>query len=343
MLEAAVYVVSSFWFGALHAATPGHGKTVAAAYLVGARGRVVDAITLGVVVTLSHTLGIVVFGAVASLSSAALLPTVLEPYFLLGTGLLIVVIGAGMLRDQSAWLLARLRRAATRRGTRDERPKTRGEEGVRSEVLGVRGRGFLPLGPNTQHLTPRTQSGTRHPHVGSHQRHGHPHARVAALQRTPSEAGVSGDARPPGGMLAGELGGHEHAADGRHRHGFWGHRHSHAEVAAIQGRPPSFGLLVALGVAGGVMPDPGALAVLLSALASGRLVLGLLTVLVFSLGFAAVLVLVGVIAGKAGALLLERIAASDWVGWLQMASAGVIAVYGIVLTLGALRAIGGLA
>ena len=35
MLEGTLYVLSSFWFGALHAATPGHGKTVAAAYLVG--------------------------------------------------------------------------------------------------------------------------------------------------------------------------------------------------------------------------------------------------------------------------------------------------------------------
>ena len=47
MFEALLYTVSSLWFGALHAATPGHGKTVAAAYLAGARGRLVDAITLG--------------------------------------------------------------------------------------------------------------------------------------------------------------------------------------------------------------------------------------------------------------------------------------------------------
>src|SRR4030095_14710818 len=53
------YLVSSFWLGALHAATPGHGKTIAAAYIVGARGRPVDALVLGIFVTLSHTSGIV--------------------------------------------------------------------------------------------------------------------------------------------------------------------------------------------------------------------------------------------------------------------------------------------
>ena len=37
MKEVLFYVASSFWAGAVHAATPGHGKTIAAAYLVGAR------------------------------------------------------------------------------------------------------------------------------------------------------------------------------------------------------------------------------------------------------------------------------------------------------------------
>ena len=39
MAEALVLLVSSYWLGAVHAATPGHGKTIAAAYIVGARGR----------------------------------------------------------------------------------------------------------------------------------------------------------------------------------------------------------------------------------------------------------------------------------------------------------------
>src|SRR5215213_10720168 len=100
MLEAAFYLASAFWLGALHAATPGHGKTVAAAYLVGARGRVVDAITLGVVVTLAHTGGIVVFGILGTLSSSAMLPRQIEGYLALATGLLIVGLGLWMLWSQ---------------------------------------------------------------------------------------------------------------------------------------------------------------------------------------------------------------------------------------------------
>ena len=70
MRELVFYIVSSFWAGAVHAATPGHGKTIAAAYLVGARGKPIDAVILGVFVTLSHTSGIVLVGVLASLGSA---------------------------------------------------------------------------------------------------------------------------------------------------------------------------------------------------------------------------------------------------------------------------------
>src|SRR5262249_60353084 len=42
-------------FGAVHALTPGHGKTLVAAYLVGERGTVWHAFVLGLVTTLTHT------------------------------------------------------------------------------------------------------------------------------------------------------------------------------------------------------------------------------------------------------------------------------------------------
>src|SRR5262245_59194133 len=38
MREALLYLLTSFWLGAVHAATPGHGKTIAAAYIVSAKG-----------------------------------------------------------------------------------------------------------------------------------------------------------------------------------------------------------------------------------------------------------------------------------------------------------------
>ena len=49
-----------FW-GAAHALSPGHGKTIVTAYLVGQRGTPRHAALLGLIVTVTHTIG--VFGA----------------------------------------------------------------------------------------------------------------------------------------------------------------------------------------------------------------------------------------------------------------------------------------
>src|SRR5207245_11262989 len=96
MTEGFVYLVSSFWLGALHAATPGHGKTIAAAYIVGARGRPVDAFVLGVFVTLSHTLGIVGVAVLAWLGAARSVPARTEGYVAIVTALLVDWSGSGL-------------------------------------------------------------------------------------------------------------------------------------------------------------------------------------------------------------------------------------------------------
>src|ERR1700682_5724298 len=96
MLEGALYLVSSFWLGAMHAATPGHGKTISAAYLVGTRGRPADALALGIFVTLAHTSGIIVFAIVAAVGSTVLSQRS-EGYVSLVTAGLMVAIGAWML------------------------------------------------------------------------------------------------------------------------------------------------------------------------------------------------------------------------------------------------------
>jgi nickel/cobalt exporter len=223
MLEGAAYLVSSFWLGALHAATPGHGKTVAAAYLVGTRGRAADALALGIFVTLAHTSGIIVFAILASIGSTALSQRS-ESYVSIATALL--MLGVGVWMAVGYW---------------------------------------------------------RH---SSHAHHHHDHDQ-------------------------------------------------HAAEVAVQARP-SWGLLFGLGVAGGLLPDPAALAVLLAALASGKLVLGLLTVLVFSVGFASVLIVVGAVMGHAGRL-TTRWLTERTLQRVQLATALVIAAVGATMTVGAWR------
>jgi nickel/cobalt exporter len=248
MGEGFLYLLTSFWLGAVHAATPGHGKTIAASYIVGARGRPIDALVLGIFVTLSHTSGIVLVAVLATLGSAWLVPQRVEAYLAVATGVLVIGIGCWMLRTQ------------------------------------------LRLLP-TARLQPAAAIATDHPHP-----HG-PHY---------------------------------------HSHG-WGVVHTH-DVEAISQMRPSLAVLLALGIAGGLLPDPGALAILLAALASGRLILGLLTVLVFSLGFASVLVVVGVVAARVGQLILAWLS-SRWIAWVQVGAALVILAVGLVLTANAWRTV----
>src|SRR3569832_1060206 len=63
----------AFGLGVVHAVSPGHGKTIMAAYLVGARGSSRQAIVLGLAVTVSHTLGVLVL-ALITLAAASILP-----------------------------------------------------------------------------------------------------------------------------------------------------------------------------------------------------------------------------------------------------------------------------
>jgi ABC-type nickel/cobalt efflux system permease component RcnA len=93
------------------------------------------------------------------------------------------------------------------------------------------------------------------------------------------------------------LDGHAHSGEsGSHTHG-WGFRHTH-DLSLVTGQRPSLWLLLGLGVAGGLLPDPFALGLLLNLLAQGKVMLGLGTVVVFSLGFAAVLVIVGAVRSR---------------------------------------------
>src|SRR5438067_1151624 len=116
MRELLFFVASSFWAGAAHAATPGHGKTISAAYIVGARGRPIDAVILGVFVTLSHTSGILLVGLLASLGSAWLMPQRIEAYLALIMGLLVVALGGFILWTQRRLITVALGTPASAQG-----------------------------------------------------------------------------------------------------------------------------------------------------------------------------------------------------------------------------------
>jgi ABC-type nickel/cobalt efflux system permease component RcnA len=90
-------LVVAFGLGAAHALSPGHGKTMVAAYLVGNRGTLRHALILGVTVTLTHTFSVFALGFVTLFLSNYVAPERLYP--ILGTisGLTIVWLGATLL------------------------------------------------------------------------------------------------------------------------------------------------------------------------------------------------------------------------------------------------------
>jgi nickel/cobalt transporter (NicO) family protein len=92
-------VIAAFW-GAAHALTPGHGKALVAAYLVGTRGTPRHALLLGGTVTIAHTAGVFALGFVTLALSQFILPEQLYPWLTLVSGLLVVVVGAGVLHQR---------------------------------------------------------------------------------------------------------------------------------------------------------------------------------------------------------------------------------------------------
>ncbi|MBM3235894.1 hypothetical protein FJZ31_06300 [Candidatus Poribacteria bacterium] len=89
-------IVSAF-LGGLHALTPGHGKAVVAAYLVGSKGRIRDAVFLGIIVTITHTASVIILGVITLYASQYILPQDIFPLLGFISGLLIVVIGVWLL------------------------------------------------------------------------------------------------------------------------------------------------------------------------------------------------------------------------------------------------------
>lgn len=284
-MEALVYLATSFWIGAVHAATPGHGKTIAAAYIVGARGKPVDAIILGIFVTLSHTSGIVLVGVLASLGLPGVVPQRIEAWMALVTGLLVIAIGLWTLWTQRELVLA-LQQPTRGTGSMNYRAVAHAHAGAGE--------------PTARHLH-------SHGDGSIHSHHGRSHTHDGVAPHTHGDESAQW-----------------------HSHG-WGFRHTH-DMKLVTGNRPSLWILLWLGIAGGLLPDPAALAILLNALAQGRVMLGLGTVLVFSIGFAATLVLVGVVAAKVGQKILDWLA-GPWAMRLQVGTSLLIVLVGVLLSL----------
>jgi ABC-type nickel/cobalt efflux system permease component RcnA len=124
--------------------------------------------------------------------------------------------------------------------------------------------------------------------------------------------------------------GHEHSSP--HRHGSFRHNHDNSGVG--------YGALLTLGVTGGLIPCPAALVVLLSAVALQRIVFGLLLIVAFSVGLAAVLVGTGLLLVSARGLVQHWTRERQGLAYLPFLSPLVITPLGIVIAVRSLMGTG---
>ncbi|MBN1309923.1 MAG: PD40 domain-containing protein [Anaerolineae bacterium] len=265
-LSAGLYLgalVITLVLGSIHALTPGHGKALVAAYLIGSRGTLGHAAALGGIVTLTHTGSVLLFGFIALALSHFLLPTEIFPYLELASGLLIAAMGIGLLR-----------------------PRWRGYRRVARSRKQRRAR-HVQADPSQE--TERSSD--------------RPGQRIAINQAI--------EARPYDALLP----------DGR--------------LTLASAGEVTWRSLLTLGISGGLVPCPDAIAILLIAIAINRVLLGLGLVVTFSLGMAIVLILIGgaVVRGRllvSRADLFSRIAPV-----LPVVSAVVVLGVGLIMIFGA--------
>ena len=207
----AIAFIVALFLGAAHSLTPGHGKALVAAYLVGNRGTVGHAVALGGIVTLTHIFSVVILGLIGLLLAEYFVPEYYAPFISLASGLIIVGIGI--------WLFIR--------------------------------RGL------------------------------------------------------------------------KHRHH---HHHEQAIDNAVTWRQ-----LLALGIAGGIVPCPSAAVVMLTAIAIGRIGLGFAMIAFFSLGLALVLIAIGILTVKASRIIARVPKSEALMRWLPIASATVVTILGLAI------------
>jgi nickel/cobalt exporter len=80
--------------GALHALEPGHGKTLLAISLVGARATVPQAMILATALTVAHTIGVLAFGVIVLTLAQYIVPEALYPWIALLSGVFVAFLGA---------------------------------------------------------------------------------------------------------------------------------------------------------------------------------------------------------------------------------------------------------
>jgi len=301
--EAALAIAAAVAWGAIHSMSPGHGKTIVGAYLVGERATPKHAMFLALVTTITHTIGVFALGLVTLFAAQYIVPEQLYPWLSLASGVLVMSIGVNLFRSRRRRSHSHLPAHSQHSHTPEPRPSHETQAGNAYAYAYTQTQARSPVALNPAEHTPNHLQDHGHSHGHADHTHGH------------------GQDHPPEHSHA------DHARDHDHDHG-----HSHLPPGA-DGTPVTWSSLLTLGISGGLVPCPAALVLLLSAIALGKTAFGLVLVTAFSFGLAVVLTGLGLLLVYAKHLFKHVPTPARLTKILPMLSAACITLVGIGISI----------
>ena len=312
------FIPTAILLGALHGLEPGHSKTMMAAFIIAVRGTILQAVLLGLAAAFSHTLLIWILAALALHYGSQWNPESTEPYFQMGSAVMVIGLAAWM-----AWRTRRDIEAEAAHGKAGKSPH--GGALVKTDCGAVGISVFEEGVPPVFRLF--------------FSEHGQPAAKPPSADSVTIETIRLDGAKQvfrfadKGGFLESTdpipephdfdvvltlahgnhahqyhalfaEPGHDHADTGEHGHHSHdgGYRDDHEKSHAVElqkrfsGRTATTWQIIGFGLTGGLLPCPAAFTILLICLQVKKFVLGMGMVLAFSFGLAVTLVAVGVLA-----------------------------------------------
>ncbi|MEH0632597.1 nickel transporter [Streptomyces bottropensis] len=312
----------AMFLGAMHALGPGHGKTLMAATAAARdRARMRDVLPMAASVTVTHTLGVVALGLLVLAGSAAA-PSVIT---WLGIASGLFVMGAGLSLARRAWLNRKL--TLTHAKAHDQGHTHDHDHGHDHSHDHEHDR-------HHDHDHGHSHShGDGHSHTHDHAPAPEPARELVLAQAAPAPSHAHGETRThTHASVTAHTHDHQHDDDHGHGHGHGhGHQHDHnrdhphshdhdhhhapAQKRSLFGggvththggfththpTAPTLRGTILLGFAGGMVPSPSAVVVLVGAAALGKAWFGLLLVVAYGIGLALTLTAAGYAVVKAG-------------------------------------------
>ncbi|MFE7835225.1 nickel transporter [Streptomyces sp. NPDC057474] len=296
----------AMFLGAMHALGPGHGKTLMAATAAARdRARMRDVLPMAASVTVTHTLGVVALGLLVLAGSAAA-PSVIT---WLGIASGLFVMGAGVTLARRAWLNRKLtltHAKAHGHGHTHDHDREHGHdhdhdhghshshdhEHEHSHAAGHSHTHDHAPEPDRELVLAQAAPSHTHAHSETHT-HAHASAATHTHEHAPAEAHTHDHGH--GHSLS-----HDHAPDQKRSLFGGGVTHTHGGFTHTHPTAPTLRGTILLGFAGGMVPSPSAVVVLVGAAALGKAWFGLLLVLAYGIGLALTLTAAGYAVVKAG-------------------------------------------